>query len=83
MTVPGVGALMAITCETAFDDPMRFKRSNAVGVPFGLTPRRYQSGEADMIGGMIKASDKMDRTILYEAARTMLTRSIRFSIPKH
>ena len=39
MTVPGVGAVVAITFTTAVDDPTRFSRSRAVGAHFGLTPR--------------------------------------------
>jgi transposase len=82
-TVPGVGALVAITFKTAVDDPSRFRRSKAVGVHFGLTPRRYQSGETDMIWRITKVGDGMVRSMLYEAAQTMLTRSIRFSTLKH
>ena len=44
MTVPGVGALVAITFKSAVDDPSRFTSSKAVGAHFGLTPRKYQSG---------------------------------------
>src|SRR5918998_5853004 len=51
MTVPGVGALVAITFTTAVDDPARFRRSRAVGAHFGLTPKKYQSGETDVTGG--------------------------------
>src|SRR3982751_2687003 len=45
MTVPGVGALVAITFKAAVDDPGRFRTAKAVGAHFGLTPKRYQSGE--------------------------------------
>src|ERR687890_844259 len=41
MSVPGVGALVAITFTSAVDDPARFRRSRAVGAHFGLTPKRY------------------------------------------
>src|SRR4051794_2247532 len=51
MTVPGVGALVAITFKTAVDDPARFRTAKAVGAHFGLTPKRYQSGETDVSGG--------------------------------
>ena len=83
MTVHGVGALVAITYKTAVDDPTRFARSKAVGVHFGLTPQRYQSGQTDVIGRITKVGDSMARAMLYEAAQTMLTRSIRFSTLKH
>ena len=47
MTVPGVGALVALTFRATVDDPTRFKKSTNVGAHFGLTPRRYQSGQTD------------------------------------
>jgi transposase len=79
MTVPGVGALVAITFTTAVDDPARFRHSRAVGAHFGLTPKKYQSGETDVTGGISRAGDAMVRTALYEAANVMLTRTRRFS----
>ncbi len=36
MTVPGVGALVAITFTSAVDDPARFSRSRMVGAHFGV-----------------------------------------------
>src|SRR5215218_3723406 len=45
MSVPGVGALIAVTFTSAVDHPERFSRSRAVGAHFGLTPKKYQSGE--------------------------------------
>jgi len=51
MSVPGVGPLVAITFTAAVDDPARFRRSRAVGAHFGLTPKKYQSGETDVTGG--------------------------------
>ena len=75
MTVPGVGALVAVTFETAVDEPGRFRTAKAVGAHFGLTPKRYQSGETDVTGGISKAGDAMVRTALYEAANVMLTRA--------
>ena len=82
MTAPGVGALVAVTFKTAVDDPGRFRTAKAVGAHFGLTPKRYQSGETDVTGGISKAGDAMVRTALYEAANVMLTRSGRFSALK-
>ena len=82
MTVPGVGALVAITFTTAVDDPARFRRSRAVGAHFGPTPKKYQSGETDVTGGISKVGDVMIRTALYEAANVMLTRTGRFSALK-
>jgi transposase len=79
MTVPGVGALVAVTFTSAVDDPGRFTRSRTVGAHFGLTPKKYQSGETDVIGGISKVGDAMVRSVLYEAANVMLTRAGRFS----
>ena len=78
----GSGALVAITFTSAIDDPARFRRSRAVGAHFGLTPKRYQSGETDVVGGITRIGDGMVRSALYEAAHTMLTRSSRFSTLK-
>jgi transposase len=82
MTVPGVGAVVAITFTSAVDDPARFRHSCAVGAHFGLTPKKYQSGETDVTGGISKVGDAMVRTVLYEAANVMLTRTSRFSTLK-
>ena len=79
MSAPGVGALVAITFRTAVDDPGRFQSSKAVGAHFGLTPKRYQSGETDVPGGISKVGDAMVRTALYEAANAVLSRPVRFS----
>ena len=79
MSVPGVGAIVAITFKSGVDDPTRFKRSRDVGPHFGLTPRKYQSGELDVTGRISKVGDRMVRTALYEAASVMLTRTVRFS----
>ena len=79
MTVPGVGALVAITFKSAVDDPGRFAKSKAVGAHFGLTPRKYQSGETDVTGGISRVGDAMVRAVLYEAAHIMLSRATRFS----
>ena len=79
MSVPGVGAIVAITFKSGVDDPSRFRRSRDVGPHFGLTPRKYQSGELDVTGSITKVGDRMVRTALYEAASVMLTRTVRFS----
>ena len=79
MTVPGVGALVALTFTSAVDDPARFSRGRSIGAHFGLTPKRHQSGETDVVGGITKVGDTMVRAALYEAAHIMLTRSGRCS----
>jgi transposase len=82
MTTPGVGAIVAITFKSALDDPGRIKKSRNAGSLFGLTPKRYQSGETDVMGGITRAGDEMVRTVLYEAANVLLSRLTRFSALK-
>ncbi|CUU17717.1 Mobile element protein CDS [Bradyrhizobium sp.] len=59
MTVPGVGPLVAITYKSAIDDPHRIVKSKAAGALFGLTPKKYQSGEKDVTGGITLAGDEI------------------------
>ncbi len=76
MTVPGVGPIAALTFKAAVDDPARFKRSRTVGAHFGLTPRRYQSGEHDNPGRISRAGDRDVRAALYAAANALLMRTM-------
>src|SRR6185437_6269224 len=50
MSTPAVGPIVALTYAAAIDDPARFKSSKQAGAHFGLTPRKYQSGETDRSG---------------------------------
>jgi len=79
MTTPGVGVLVAITYVAAIDDPARFRSSKATGAHFGLTPKKYQSGETDVTGRISKIGDASVRTALYEAANVILTRPVKGS----
>jgi transposase len=74
MTTPGVGAVIALDFASAVDEPSRFSSSRRVGAYFGLTQRRYQSGETDRTGRISKIGDAAVRASLYEAAHSMLTR---------
>ena len=82
MTAPGVGPITALTFKAAVDDPTRFKRSRTVGAHFGLTPRRFQSGEMDNMGRISRVGDADVRTALYAAANSMLARTSAWSSPK-
>ena len=79
MTAPGVGTIVALTYAAANDDPGRFRSSKAVGAHFGLTPKKYQSGETDVTGRISKIGDGGVRTALYEAANVILTRPVKGS----
>jgi transposase len=82
MSAPGVGAVVALTFVAAIDDPARFRSSKAVGAHFGLTPKKYQSGETDVTGRISKIGDAGVRTMLYEAANVILTRPVKGSLLK-
>ena len=75
----GPGPVVALTFRATVDKPARFTNSKTVGAIFGLTPRRHQSGEIDRMGGISKCGDAMMRTVLFEAAQAMLTRTIKWS----
>ncbi len=76
MAIPGVGPIAALTFRAAVDDPARFTSSRTVAAHFGLTPRRYQSGEMDNPGRISKAGDRDVRSSLYAAANAMMMRSV-------
>jgi transposase len=82
MSVPGVGAIVGLTYASAIDDPRRFKSSKMVGAHFGMTPKKYQSGETDYTGHISKIGDSSVRTALYEAAHVILTRAVKGSALK-
>src|SRR3712207_1671506 len=73
MTTPGVGVVVALTFAAAVDDPARFRSSKAAGAHFGLTPRRYQSGETDVAGRISKVGDARARGLVSEGANVNLT----------
>jgi transposase len=77
MSTPGVGTIVALTYAAAIDDPSRFKSSKTVGAHFGMTPKRYQSGEIDYTGRISKLGDASVRAALYEAAHVILTKPLK------
>ncbi len=77
MSTPGVGAIVALTYVAAIDDPARFKSSKGVGAHFGLTPKKYQSGETDITGRISKIGNEGVRTALYEAGHIILTQPLK------
>ncbi len=75
MTIPGIGAVTAVSYVAAIEDPENFKTSRSVGARLGLTRRRYQSGEVDYDGHISRRGDNHLRGLLYEAATVVLTRT--------
>lgn len=72
-SVPGVGPVTALAFLATVETPDRFGRGRAMGAYVGLTPRRYQSGDRDVAGGISRQGDEMLRHYLYEAANCLLT----------
>jgi transposase len=81
MTTPAVGPIVALTYASAIDDPARFRSSKRTGVHFGLTPKKYQSGQIDHSGRISKIGDAAVREALYQAAHVMLTKPVKGCTP--
>lgn len=79
MTTPGIGVVVSLTFVAAVDETDRFRSSRMVGAHFGLTPKKYQSGETDYTGRISKIGDATVRTALYEAAQVILTKPVKGS----
>jgi transposase len=77
MTTPAVGPIVALTYAGAIDDPARFTSSKQTGAHFGLTPKKYQSGQTDYTGRISKIGDAAVREALYQAAHVMLTKPVK------
>jgi transposase len=77
MSTPAVGPIVSLTFASAIDDPSRFTSAKRAGPLFGLTPKKYQSGETDYSGRISKTGDACVREALYEAAHIMLTKPIK------
>lgn len=75
MSIPGVGAVTPTSFATAIENPDNFRKSRSVGAWLGVTTRRYQSVEVNYDGHISRRSDTHERSLLYEAATVILTRS--------
>ena len=77
MSTPAVGPIISLTFACAIDDPARFTSSKQAGPHFGLTPKKYQSGQTDITGRISKIGDAAVREALYQAAHVMLTKPVK------
>jgi transposase len=82
MSTPGVGPLTALAFRSGIDQLGRFRRAADVPAALGLTPRIDQSGGRERIGAITKAGDRLVRTLLFEAANALLTRTKQWSALK-
>lgn len=83
MTIPGVGIITAFTFKVCLGDPMRFKKSRAVGAYFGMTPSQYSSGETVRRGKISKCGAAEMRALLNDAAMSLLYTTKSWSRLKH
>ncbi len=72
MSVPEVGAVTALAYRTAVEEPRQFRKASLLGAHFGLTPRKYASGETDRNGRITRCGDGMVRSLLCEGATELL-----------
>ena len=79
MTTPGVGVVTALTYKAEISDPKRFKNSRSVGAYVGMTPRQYSSGETERQGSITKAGPSELRSLLSDAAMSMMYASKKWS----
>ena len=73
-SVHGIGDITSLGYVLTLENPERFVSSRAVGVYFGMTPRRDQSGGADKQLHITKAGDEFMRRMLTNAAHHVLGR---------
>jgi len=78
-TISGVGSITAAAFICQIEDPKRFKNSRSVGAYLGLTPRLYESGATRVMGRISKHGSSSVRSLLYQAAHCLLTRSDKWS----
>jgi transposase len=69
-TIPGVGALLALTIASEIGDVTRFASARKLVGYSGLTPRIKQSGKSDRTGPLTKAGPRVLRWAAVEAAQS-------------
>jgi transposase len=70
--VPGVGPVTSMGFVLSLEDPVRFKKSRAVGPYLGLTAKRDQSGQTDKQLRITKAGDEYVRRLLVGCSHYIL-----------
>jgi transposase len=81
-TIPGVGAVTALTFKLEIDNPERFKKSRSVGAYVGMTPKQYSSGETQRQAGISKMGSNELRAMLCQSAMCMMYNTKTWSRPK-
>ena len=73
-TIPGVGALTAMTIYAWVGDVRRFPDAKALAAYAGLVPSVRQSGDAQRLGSITKTGSKALRSTLVQAAHVLMHR---------
>lgn len=81
-TIPGVGAVTALTFKLEIDDASRFKTSRSVGAYIGMTPKQYSSGETVKQGKISKTGSSELRALLCQSALSMMYNTKTWCRPK-
>jgi transposase len=68
MSIPGIGAITAVTFVAALDDVTRFSRAHQVASYLGLSPGENSSSERQLRTGITKAGPSSVRRTLVQAA---------------
>ena len=68
MTVPGVGAITALSFRATVDDIARFRDARSASAFFGLVPSEDSSAERRRRGRITKAGPRGPRSLLIQAA---------------
>ncbi len=71
-TLPGVGPVTATSFVATVDGFERFRDAHQVEAYLGLVPREFSSGEKQRRGGITKTGNGRTRTLLVEAAWTVM-----------
>lgn len=72
MTQPGVGPVTALAFAVTIGDVRRFQRGRQVASYLGLIPAERSSGERRRLGGISKQGNVFLRTLLVEAALSVV-----------
>ncbi len=82
ITIPGVGPITTLAFKTGVDVLERFDKSKTAGSHFGLTSRKFNSGEIDYNRRISKCGNAMVRKLFHEAANSLLSSCARNSALK-
>ena len=75
MTIPGIGPITSLALLVHTGAPQRFKNSRQFAASIGLVPQQYSTGGKDTLLGITKRGSKKLRSLLVEAAGTLLVKS--------